>query len=625
MNPNKNRVDLFSGSDAKNPTDFNNFDLSHRVRFTAKAGELLPVSHRTLMAGDKIRLKLSSFTRTTPTVNSPYTNIREFVDAFFVPYRQLWRNAPQSFTFNTQNPISATSYNSDYQGSTNPFTWDYREYISTFRGNNQRILYYLNQRTNSLGFNRGKASVKLLNYLEYPYISESLYNQAVGDSSFGTGSYVPQQLSIAPLLAYQKIYNDYFRNSQWENSRPSCFNIDYSDGSYSVPVQGTDPNFYNNATPFDLRYSCFPKDSFFGIVPNTQHGNVSTVPESFSIPPSQNVGIPIRSFNNQVGAEPSNTDSGYLWSLQRNLGYLRGSAAATTGSNNTVRGYDGSNSQNVDGKYFGVLESDIADRLQGSFNILDLRFAQADQRFKEILGTGKLDYANIVSKIFGYSPSVGFTDTVIYLGGTPQDIQFNETANTNLTSDAQPTISANGVSRSFDGDYIDFTAPDFGILMIIYHVQPDIEFTSKGIHPDILKVHVDDYANPVFDRIGMTEMPLPAWYAPLNKFGSPSNLNLGYTFRYWDYKTSRDLVKGDFLETKSSWVAPIDSNYIEEFLNDSGTAVVTPSFFMVDPSLLDQIFYVKCNDSVSTDQFLPSVNIELYSSRNLNRYGLPNT
>lgn len=619
MNPNRNRTDLFSGTDAKNPTDFNNYDLSHTVRMTAKAGEILPVSHRTLMAGDHVKIRLGSFTRTSPSLSRPMTRIREFVDAFFVPYRQLWRNAPQSFTFNTQNPISATTYNSDYQGSNNPFSWDYSQYVSTIRGESNSILRNLNLKKNALGFNRGKQSVKLLNYLEYPYIASDKYGEVIGSSSFHIGPYVQQRLSIAPLLAYQKIYNDYFRNTQWENSRPSCFNIDYSDGSYNVPVESVDPSFYDNSTPFDLRYCCYPKDCLFGILPATQHGNVSTVS---NLP--QNLGtkgVPIRAFSGRPNASMTDTLFGpyndTVHSVSEPSGTIGNNIAQSSGLKaNTSAGQN----------WLGVLSSDIQSQLLGAFSILDLRFAQADQRFKEILGSGKLDYANIVSKIFGYSPQIGFTDTVIYLGGTPQDIEFNETTNTNLTDGQEPVINSNGVSKSFDNDFIDFVAPDFGILMIVYHAIPDIEYSINGIHPDITKVTVDDYANPVFDRIGFQEMPLSAWYAPLNaKSTYKPKPNIGYTYRYWDYKTSRDIIKGDLKESRKQWVSPIDSKFFESFIKPDGTIQPNSSFFLVDPAVLDPIFYLKSNDEISTDQLLPSITIEAYASRNLNRFGLPNT
>ena len=619
MNANQDRVELFSGSNISNPTDFNNFSLHQTIRATAKAGELLPLTHFTMMPGDKVKFKLSSFTRTSPALSNPLTKIREFVDAFFVPYRQLWRNAPQSFTFNSQNPISATSYNSDYQGSSSPFRWDYSEYISTIRGQHNRILYNLNLKKNALGFNRGKQSVKLLNYLEYPYISSDKYSEAVGSGSFKTGPYVPKYLSIAPLLAYQKIYNDYFRPTQWENSRPSCFNIDYTDGSYTVPVDSLDPKFYDNATPFDLRYCCYPKDSLFGILPSTQHGNVSTVN---NLP--QNLGtkgVPIRAFTNRPNASMTDSLFGpYSDSVH--------SVSAPSGSigNNIAQSKDKNVNASVDQNWLGVLSSDIQSQLLGAFSILDLRFSQADQRFKEILGSGRLDFANIVSKIFGYSPQIGFTDTVIYLGGTPQDIEFNETTNTNITDGSEPVINSNGVSKSFDSDYIEFTAPDFGIFMVIYHAVPDIEYNIDGIHPDITKVSVDDFANPVFDRIGYTEMPLTSWYAPLNADESLSpQPNIGYTIRYWDYKSRRDLIKGDLKESRKQWVAPIDTDYFKSFASSDGTIRVNSSFFYVNPSVLDPIFYLKADDNINTDQLIPSVTLELYASRNLNKSGLPNT
>ena len=38
-------------------------------------------------------------------------------------------------------------------------------------------------------------------------------------------------VSLFPLLAYQKIYQDFFRWSQWENADPTSYNVDYYAGS----------------------------------------------------------------------------------------------------------------------------------------------------------------------------------------------------------------------------------------------------------------------------------------------------------------------------------------------------------------------------------------------------------
>ena len=50
------------------------------------------------------------------------------------------------------------------------------------------------------------------------------------DSSY-TQAYIQNNyVNVFPLLAYQKIYQDFFRWSQWENSNPSSYNVDYFTG-----------------------------------------------------------------------------------------------------------------------------------------------------------------------------------------------------------------------------------------------------------------------------------------------------------------------------------------------------------------------------------------------------------
>ena len=38
-------------------------------------------------------------------------------------------------------------------------------------------------------------------------------------------------VNVFPLAAYQKIYQDFFRWSQWENADPTSYNFDWYQGS----------------------------------------------------------------------------------------------------------------------------------------------------------------------------------------------------------------------------------------------------------------------------------------------------------------------------------------------------------------------------------------------------------
>ena len=82
-----------------------------------------------------------------------------------------------------------------------------------------------------------------------------------------------QSVNLIPLLAYQKIYYDFFSNSQWEKHLAYAYNVDYWPGNTSiVPTKDM----------LKLRYANYPKDYFMGVLPNSQYGSVAVLPSSFT-------------------------------------------------------------------------------------------------------------------------------------------------------------------------------------------------------------------------------------------------------------------------------------------------------------------------------------------------------
>ena len=144
---------------------------------------------------------------------------------------------------------------------------------------------------NMFGFYRSDLSYKLLNYLGYGNIvqldvasgnrwwSTSLKNN--DDSSSYTQRYIQNNfVNIFPLLAYQKIYQDFFRWSQWEIANPSSYNVDYYTGTTpnllsDLPPVGSD--YWKSDTLFDLKYCNWNKDMLMGVLPNSQFGDVAVI------------------------------------------------------------------------------------------------------------------------------------------------------------------------------------------------------------------------------------------------------------------------------------------------------------------------------------------------------------
>ena len=81
---------LFNLKDVRNHPRRSAFDLSSKVAFSAKSGELLPIKWYFTMPGDKFTLKRQHFTRTQPVNTSAYTRIREYYDWFWVPLHLLY-------------------------------------------------------------------------------------------------------------------------------------------------------------------------------------------------------------------------------------------------------------------------------------------------------------------------------------------------------------------------------------------------------------------------------------------------------------------------------------------------------------------------------------------------------
>ena len=82
------------------------------------------------------------------------------------------------------------------------------------------------------------------------------------------------------MLAYKKFCQDYFRYSQWQDSSPYLWNIDYYTGTSqdlfsSIPAAGD--SYWTGNTMFDLEYCNWNKDVFMGVLPDSQFGDVASI------------------------------------------------------------------------------------------------------------------------------------------------------------------------------------------------------------------------------------------------------------------------------------------------------------------------------------------------------------
>nr|DAV22001.1 MAG TPA: Major capsid protein [Microviridae sp.] len=266
-------ANIMSLKSLRNKTSRNGFDLSSKRNFTAKCGELLPVKTWEVLPGDSWSIDLRAFTRTQPLNTAAFARMREYYDFYFVPYDLLWNKANTVLTQMYDNPQHATSLipSGDSLAGEMPYITceQIATYLSTFASVSSEPYA-----KNFFGYNRAKLSAKLLEYLGYGNFS--VY--ATGTEWDSDPLAANLQLNVFGLLAYQKIYSDFFRESQWEKCSPSTFNVDYMTGIGSMNVTGTsDSAFLEEYNFFDLRYCNWQKDLFHGALPRQQYGDVATV------------------------------------------------------------------------------------------------------------------------------------------------------------------------------------------------------------------------------------------------------------------------------------------------------------------------------------------------------------
>lgn len=591
----KSRNKIFKDFTISNKVSRNGFDLSFTNKFTGKIGELLPLMHRDVMIGDSWRISLNSFTRTRPIVSPSYTSINEYFDFFFVPYRVLGKKIPHVIVQDTSNPTIALSESSNQRvGAKVPYT-----YLSKLRGFSNSVYDHFGTRVDNFGFYRFKQSNKLLNFLGYCFQSDE---QANDELPFEEMFASDLEVSLLPLAAYQKIYYDFYRNTQWEDSIPYNYNFDYMGEypQYELPSFSNN-SYWNNHTMFDMCYANFPKDLFFGLLPDNQLGDTAVVPVDVTATASPVINL-VDSDNSTINFVPDSiADQSALQNAIDPHMALVGEAHVNL--------------------------SAYSQGLKAQFDILEWRKSNFVQKYREIMGTGRKDYKSIVQKIFNVNVPDTLTDMCIYLGGHSQKVTISDVDNTNLVDDNSAIQKGKGVG-SGNSDLIEFEAKEPGIIMCIYHAQPEIDYALNAPHFDVVKTEVDDFPNPVFDRLGLQELPVYYLDNSVGMFDS-TQYHLGYTNRYFDAKTSIDVVLGDFRNSVDmrSWVAPITAEFLKQFatddtIEDSPVLVINANFFKVNPHLLDSIFDVSANDFSNTDQLRVNTSFKIGVVRNLDYLGM---
>lgn len=563
---------------AKILTHRSSFDLSSKKLFTAKVGEILPCYWQIAIPGTKYRISSDWFTRTVPVNTAAYTRIKEYYDFYAVPLRLISRALPQAFTQMTDYMTSAASSSKNSESLTSvPNT-------SLQLMSNALTLAQAPDTLDDVGLPFSYGACKVLDLLGYGSFlaSDNPSKAAISKAYLGFSPStddknplvyrVSQVVNLLPLFTYQKIYYDFFSNSQWEKHLAYSYNVDYWDGKSQLSLA---PDM------FKLRYANYPKDYFMGMLPSSQYGSVAVLPSSFTSAYTS---------NRIVSDSRSNS---YLFQKQGSGEVLMTESVT---SNTPV-----------------TLNSDLS--------ALSIRATEYLQRWKEVVQFSSKDYSDQMAAQFGIKAPEYMGNHSHYIGGWSNVININEVVNTNLDAqESQASIAGKGVGSNSGHTLTYDCGAEHQVIMCVYHAVPMLDWDVTGQAPQLTVTSVSDFPQPAFDQLGM--QPVPALNL-INDKSRVANGSLGYNLRYWQWKSSIDTVHAGFRKGLSyhSWSAPLDG---WDVLTSSGT--FTYQSMKVRPQQLNSIFLPQVsgtNSGVSYDQLLCNVNFQVYAVQNLDRNGLP--
>lgn len=560
---------LFSKQKSKANLQRNAFDLSYSNKFTASPGMLLPCYVQEVNPNEHFVISPQSFLRTMPLNTASFVRGKQNIEFYFVPYRLLCRQFPQ-FVVGTEYKLSSLSDLNDYKGNLPTFD------LSLVIDNLVQSFKLDSTATDICGQRLDYGSIRLLDLLGY-----GVNIPTIRALSNKTGSTFSKTLNCNPLrlLAYQKIYYDFYRNPMYELNNPYAYNVDDSFGASL-----TEPTFDDYVTPpnarFALRYRNWKKDYFNCVSPYFQGADWLTNPV---------------------------TAPNFFSSSANNTLYPYSSGSFKDGINSAL-----------------LYGPDPAKHTVLSISNLRSAFA-LDKLYRLSIAAGDGDYGSQIRAHYGFDVPYDNCKSR-FLGGISEPISISEVITTATTSEA-PTgdICGKGLSAN-SGQRIVFDSKEHGVIMGIFSVVPEADYNASGVDKFNMKINREDYFQPEFADLGLAPLSLYEYtYCDPTHFDN-DNDTLGYVPRYIEYKTRVDYVHGEFesfTETSSptsgflsAWTAPRQSQ-----LNSSLKA--TNAFFKIRPNIWNNIANVTFTGKESEDIFIVDFRVNVQAVRPMSVSGLP--
>lgn len=487
------------------------FDKSFQNLFTGKVGTIIPILTDELIPNTTVNLRMAITTQLPPLASDTFMRVKQKYAAFFVPTRILVPRYEEWLTGKNVGNSTVT-----------------KVVLPTFS---------FNPEIDKAAYGNGS----LLDYLGYK----------CAETKFGELQNI--KLSALPMLAYHKIYNDWFRNSLVQK------------------------DIFNNALAASVVYN-----------PAT-----SAVIAPCSIASNRSVFTYNATSDEATAGGSAFADGVQITSLrQANFGSDLFTSCTPKPQNGEAQAVS-----------FQTVNSN------GKFTISALRAANSMQQFLErnnLAGNRLIDY---VKAQYGANLNDAIAQRPVLLGSGSFDVYSKGVYQTQSQVENESVSSTNpfgSVGTKYGSAYVDgndlvikgFTAQEPGYLMVVTWLSPKVTY-STGIDPVLTRYITfdsqSDMANPILQNVG--NEPIYAKQLSSDDAITNSTAVFGYNERYCNWKDKMDEVHGLLRDNAS-----LASFALQRTFGTSGTTPgysprITSEFLQIPTDYMDQVAAVATNIS----------------------------
>lgn len=371
--------------------------------------------------------------------------------------------------------------------------------------------------------------------------------------------------SVTPfrIAAYQKIYNDYYRNTIYEPTE--IYSANFDNINFESGTIGGDL-FVDRF--LKLRYRSATLDYFTNLRPQPLFGDDMFNPEFF------------QGRNNGTSDYKLHPDYNSVQVGFASVANIRNAFAMDKLLSITARA----------GKTY-------AEQIKAHFGV------------------------NVSEGRDGRCQYLGGFDSNVQVGDVTQ------TAGTSATGSAETAQfggylgRVTGKATASGQGHISFDAKEHGVLMCIYSLVPSVSYDSTKVDPFLTKTTRGDFFIPEFENLGM--QPLESKYVNFlakNVTGDTQTQRyvLGWQPRYSEYKTALDVNHGQFNDGE-----PLSYWTISRAKQNNTLDTFNIASLKLSPRLVDSVFALDYNGSELTDCVFGGCYFSIQKVSDMSEDGMP--